>query len=188
MQRGTYSISEPVTEGYFKIPENCDVVNIEEGDTKTCKFTNEDVGFFVHSGGSGGGSVAGASIEVIEPVVETPVEAPKGEVLGATTCSAIYLNDFLYFEKKNNPDQVKLLQTFLNEELGLSLVVDGKYGRTTRNAVITFQEKYGTDILTPWAPFGLKSGKGTGNVYKTTKWKINMLKCADLKLEVPQLP
>jgi len=186
VEPGTYTITEPETEGYFSYQENCTSVSIAVGETKTCTITNNDIGFFVHSGGSGstGGSVAGASIEV----PDSTTEAPKGEVLGATTCSAIYLNDFLYFGKKNNPEQVKLLQTFLNEELGLKLVVDGKYGKSTRNAVITFQEKYGTDILTPWAPFGLKSGKGTGNVYKTTKWKINMIKCADLKLEVPQLP
>lgn len=190
LELGTYQISEPVTEGYYKVTENCEAVNITENTTKTCKFRNDDVGFFVHSGGSGstGGSVLGASTETPTPSPTTPTETPKGEVLGATSCSTIYLNDFLYFGKKNNPEQVKLLQTFLNEELGLKLVVDGKFGRTTRNAVIAFQEKYGTDVLTPWAPFGLKSGKGTGNVYKTTKWKINMIKCADLKLEVPQLP
>lgn len=190
---GSYTVTEPETTGYFNYKENCTGISLEAGETKTCTITNNDIGFFVHSGGSGstGGSVLGASTEapaIEAPVVETPAEAPKGEVLGATTCSAIYLNDFLYFGKKNNPEQVKLLQTFLNEELGLKLVVDGKYGKSTRSAVITFQEKYGTDILTPWAPFGLKSGKGTGNVYKTTKWKINMIKCADLKLEVPQLP
>ncbi len=190
LELGTYQISEPVTEGYYKVTENCEAVNITEGTIKTCKFRNDDVGFFVHSGGSGssGGQVLGASTETPAPSPTTPTETPKGEVLGATSCSTIYLNDFLYFGKKNNPEQVKLLQTFLNEELGLKLVVDGKFGRTTRNAVIAFQEKYGTDVLTPWAPFGLKSGKGTGNVYKTTKWKINMIKCADLKLEVPQLP
>lgn len=182
---GTYTITEDSVANYAALAENCTNITITAEQTTTCTFTNDD---FIHSGGSGSPApasrVAGASIEV----PDSTMEAPKGEVLGATTCSAIYLNDFLYFGKKNDPEQVKLLQTFLNEELGLKLVVDGKYGRTTRNAVITFQEKYGTDILTPWAPFGLKSGKGTGNVYKTTKWKINMIKCADLKLEAPQIP
>lgn len=114
--------------------------------------------------------------------------APQGEVLGETVCSTIYLNDFLFFRRKNNGEQVKLLQTFLNEHLNLSLVVDGVYGKSTRDAVKAFQVKYAEEVLIPWKPFGLKDETGTGNVYKTTKRKINMIKCVDLNLPIPQLP
>ncbi len=114
--------------------------------------------------------------------------APVGEVLGETVCSTIYLNDFLFFRRKNNGEQVKLLQTFLNEHMGLTLVVDGFYGKSTRDAVKAFQVKYADEVLIPWKPFGLKGELGTGNVYKTTKRKINMIKCADLNLPIPQLP
>lgn len=194
---GTYTITENDTANYAEAGLNCTDVVVTAEQTTTCTFTNDD---FVHSGGgsgpssfsSGTGTVAGASTETPSetPTTETSTTPVEGKVLGETTCSAIYLNDFLAFGKKNNPEQVKLLQIFLNEELALSpaLVVDGVFGESTKSAVIAFQEKYASEILTPWAPFGLSSGKGTGYVYKTTKWKINMIKCSDLKLVVPQLP
>jgi len=193
LEPGVYQISEPVTEGYFKVPENCDTVSIEYGETKTCSFRNEDVGFFVHSGGNSGdtgGQVLGASTE--NTATEAPKEEKKeeGKVLGATTCSTVYLNDYLFFGKNNKKGQVVLLQEFLNEHLALNpaIAVDGVYGKTTRDAVKAFQTKYVSEILTPWKQFGLKDDQPTGNVYKTTKWKINMLKCADLNLPMPQLP
>lgn len=186
---GTYTITEDSVANYAALAENCTAVVITSEQTATCTFTNDD---FIHSGGGSAapavsGSVLGASTENTDSIT---TEAPKGEVLGATTCSAIYLNDFLAFDKKNNPEQVKLLQTFLNENLSLNpaLAVDGKFGKETRKAVIAFQEKYASEILAPWVALGIPEGKGTGNVYKTTKWKINMLKCPDLKLEVPQIP
>ncbi|MFA7285335.1 MAG: peptidoglycan-binding protein [Candidatus Paceibacterota bacterium] len=186
---GTYTITEDSVANYAALAENCTAIVITSEQTATCTFTNDD---FIHSGGGSAaptvsGSVLGASTENTDSMT---TEAPKGEVLGATTCSAIYLNDFLAFDKKNNPEQVKLLQTFLNENLSLNpaLAVDGKFGKETRKAVIAFQEKYASEILAPWVALGIPEGKGTGNVYKTTKWKINMLKCPDLKLEVPQLP
>jgi len=189
---GTYDITEDGLFYYAALAENCTNIVVTEDSTATCTFTNDD---FIHSGGgpsgpstsssNGVGVVAGASTENTS---ENSSQEPVGQVLGESTCSAIYLNDFLAFGKKNSPDQVKLLQIFLNEELGLNLAIDGKFGQQTKKAVIAFQEKYASEILTPWSPFGLKSGKGTGYVYKTTKWKINMLKCSDLKLEVPQLP
>lgn len=188
---GTYTVRENDAPNYAGASVNCTDIVISEEQTTTCTFTNDD---FVHSGGGSGGAptVAGASTET--PNTGTPTDTgnqtPTGQVLGESTCSAIYLNDFLAFGKKNNPEQVKLLQIFLNEELALSpaLVVDGVFGESTKSAVIAFQEKYASEILTPWAPFGLSNGKGTGYVYKTTKWKINMIKCSDLKLVVPQLP
>jgi peptidoglycan hydrolase-like protein with peptidoglycan-binding domain len=72
--------------------------------------------------------------------------------------------------------------------MGLTLTVDGKYNKATRDAVKAFQEKYKDAVLAPWEKFGLKDGKGTGNVYKTTLRQINMLKCASLNLPMPELP
>lgn len=45
-----------------------------------------------------------------------------------------------------------------------------KFGEYTASAVVAFQEKYGSEILTPW---GLKHG--TGYVGKTTRAKLNKL-------------
>ncbi len=195
LELGVYQISEPITEGYFKVPENCDPVSIGWNETKTCSFRNEDIGFFVHSGGGegGGGSVAGAFTENTEntntPTTEqTPKEEVKGEVLGATSCNTKYLENFLFFGKNNPKLDVEKLQVFLNDDLGLDLKIDGHYGISTRNAVSAFQEKNKKEVLDPWIPFGKKDGKGTGNVYKTTLRWINMTKCPDLNLPMPELP
>lgn len=190
LETGVYSVNEPVTDGYYKVPENCDVININEGDEKVCSFRNDDVGFFIHNGGgsASGGSVLGASTE--NTTTETKKEEPKpveGKVLGDSVCTP-YLNSYMKFGVKNDTQQVKLLQTFLNENLSLSIKVDGIYGLTTKDAVIKFQEKYKADVLDPWLPFGLSNGKGTGAVYKTTLWKINSLKCEGVEIPKPQLP
>ncbi len=194
LELGTYTISEPITEGYFKVPENCDPVYITWNQTSTCSFRNEDIGFYIHSGGGegGGGSVAGAFTENTENTNTTPAETPKeeikGEVLGATSCNTKYLENFLFFGKKNPKLDVEKLQVFLNDDLGLNLKIDGHYGISTRNAVSAFQEKNKKEVLDPWIPFGKKDGKGTGNVYKTTLRWINMTKCPDLNLPMPELP
>lgn len=191
VQPGTYTITENLADGYYQISaEGCQNVTIAAGETKVCTFTNYD--YVVPTPGSGGNGLGGGAPQVLGASTEAPVEEKKeaGQVLGAgtTMCSTIYLNDYLFFGRKNNSEQVKLLQAFLNEHLGLTLTVDGVYGKTTRDAVKAFQVKYLDEVLIPWKPFGLKSEKGTGNVYKTTKRKINLIKCADLNLPIPQLP
>ncbi len=200
----------PFVTGTYKIFENnviengvgyaahydgdCDptgMVNVVDGETLECTVTNTR---FVHSGGgSGGGEVLGAQIEntttensTTNTTTENPKEEPKtgtGEVLGDSTesCTA-YLAGHLFFGKKNNTEEVKKLQTFLNEHMGLNLVVDGFYGVSTRDAVKAFQEKYPAEVLAPW---GITVG--TGNVYKTTLRWINMTKCPSLALPMPEL-
>lgn len=193
LETGTYYISEPEFSGYDRILENnCRTTVLNEGETMICDIVNNDLE--PNSSGlssvSGGGSVLGASTENTETTTnEEKKEEPKteGKVLGDTTCTP-YLTSFMKFGAKNDKEQVKLLQAFLNENLGLSLKVDGVYGISTKNAVIKFQEKYKADILDPWIPFGLKDGKGTGAVYKTTLWKVNSLKCEGVELPKPQLP
>jgi hypothetical protein len=121
--------------------------------------------------------------------ISTEKQPEGGKVLGETSCNTIYLSEYIFYQKKNNKDQVKLLQTFLNENLGIKLTVDGIYKAKSRDAVKAFQEKYKDKILAPWVKYGQSDGsKGTGNVYKTTKWWINMLKCPDLNLPMPELP
>lgn len=123
----------------------------------------------------------------------------EGEVQGATAeeaaneppagCTEPYLTSYMFFGRPNDPADVRKLQTFLNEHLGLSIPVTGFYGPLTRNAVKQFQRKYADEILKPWRDAGLlASMEGTGHVYKTTLRKINMIKCADLDLPIPTLP
>ena len=103
-----------------------------------------------------------------------------GSVLGTSTTATSqnssvcgpYLKDYMRMGLKNNPEQVRKLQTFLNKNLGLSIAVNGIFDQATFDAVEAFQKKYTTEILTPW---GISTP--TGYVYKTTLAQINALAC-----------
>ncbi len=187
LEVGRYTVTESEPEGYYRILEdNCRNIDITAGNTFYCDITNND-NHPGTGGGNSGGQVLGSSTE--NTGGSAPESKPEGEVLGATAEScAAYMNGFVFWKRKNDPEQVKLLQAFLNEHMGTTLKVDGVFGKTTRDAVKAFQEKYKDETLTPWERFGLKDGKGTGNVYKTTLRQINMIKCSSLNLPMPQLP
>jgi hypothetical protein len=113
----------------------------------------------------------------------------QGEVLGELVCSVEYLKDYLRMNKQNDPEQVRKLQEFLNNNILSNLPLTGYFGRLTHAAVEQFQLKYKEQILRPWVPYGLSNeNTPTGYVYKTTKRWINMLECPDLNLPIPQLP
>jgi hypothetical protein len=150
-------------------------------------LANKDDGSCQLSGGNGG---------------EPPPPAPQGEVLGASTtteeelplppvCAANpYLRDYLKIGKKNDVEQVKLLQNFLNEEMGANLPVTGLFGPLTKTWVKKFQKTHSADILEPWIAAGYDVGglkDGTGYVYKTTKRFINLTKCKEAEIPMPAL-
>ncbi|HWB33774.1 MAG TPA: Ig-like domain-containing protein [Candidatus Paceibacterota bacterium] len=146
------------------------------------------------TGGGGGVVVSGPlSIGYVNTNTGGSTGSTGGSVLGAETetpnsCSA-YLTGYMGYGKKNDSDQVKKLQSFLNTELGLSLTVSGTFDLPTLDAVKQFQIKYWDSILKPWVPFGLPSDHAaTGYVYKTTLRQINNIECASLNLPLPQLP
>ncbi len=93
--------------------------------------------------------------------------------MGASTCA--YLRDYLKIGWKNDPIEVLKVQVFLNvfekENLSLTSVFDN----STYEAVSRFQNKYKSDILTPWG-----HTKPTGFVYILTKKKINEIYCNTL--------
>lgn len=105
---------------------------------------------------------------------------PQGEVLGASTtaeeegdfCEEPYITDNLGYGRTNNPEQVTRLQTFLNNHMSTALAISGIFDLPTRDAVMSFQQAYASDILTPW---GITNS--TGFVYYTTRKKINELVC-----------
>lgn len=121
-----------------------------------------------------------------------------GEVLGASTeelplppqCSA-YLTTYMRYGKKNDTEEVKKLQTFLNEVMGANIPVTGYFGSLTKNWVKKFQKKYHAEIIQPWEDAGYPGSdlvEGTGYVFKTTKRWINIMKCESLKNEpMPEL-
>ena len=134
------------------------------------------------------------STGTVQPVLNIQVGAfvsgPVGQVLGASTstvpdtsklsCSTPLLTKYMRFGKPNDPAQVKLLQTFLNSEMGAGIPISGFFGSQTVSAVKAFQVKYANIILAPW-----NVTDPTGYVYKTTEWKINEINCADLKAPFP---
>jgi uncharacterized repeat protein (TIGR02543 family) len=83
-----------------------------------------------------------------------------------------YLRDYIFVGNDNNPEEVKKLQEFLNEQ-GEKLAVDGSYDADDIAAVKRFQEKYRDQILSPWGLTG-----ATGVVGRTTTAKINLMSCA----------
>ncbi len=80
------------------------------------------------------------------------------------------------FKRDLKPSQqnldIKQLQTFLSSHLDTypEKIISGNYGPMTKSAVIRFQEKYASEILTP---LGLT--KGTGIVGPYTRKKLNEL-------------
>ncbi len=131
----------------------------------------------------------------------TPPPVPAGEVLGASTstpelplpaaCAANpYLRDYMRIGMKSDVEQVKLLQTFLNEEMGATLPVSGFFGPLTKASVKKLQKANHDAIIKPWidAGYDAKSIKeGTGYVFKTTKRFINMSKCKEANIPMPAL-
>ncbi len=125
----------------------------------------------------------------------TTASTSPGEVLGATTdtpeiplpagCTP-HLKAYLKQGRKNDPEEVKKLQTILNEELGAELPVTGFFGNLTKRWVKMYQKKFETEILKPWvdAGYGEKGGlAASGYAFITTRRHINITKCEALKAE-----
>ena len=66
-------------------------------------------------------------------------------------------------------DAVLSLQSFLNDQLEMTIAEDGIYGPETTAAVAAFQETH-TDVLDVW-----NYETGTGNFYQSTRHKANEL-------------
>ncbi len=93
-----------------------------------------------------------------------------------------YLRDYITYGVDNNPEQVEKLQLFLNQHMGTDLEVDGHYGTETKAVVNDFQVKYTEEVLAPW---GIT--EPTGQVYMTTKAKINDIMCPTVVVPVPEV-
>lgn len=110
-----------------------------------------------------------------------------GEVLGAMSCTP-YISAYLKVNSVNSVEEVKKLQTFLNEFIDAKLPVTGFFGPLTFQAVKNLQFKYSDQILRPWIDQGVvKSLAPTGYVFKTTQWFINSQKCGGEALPMPIL-
>lgn len=120
--------------------------------------------------GLGGGAAS------IKPVfTSTSLKLLGGEVLGAEECPA-YLTGYITTYTKNDPEQVRLLEVFLRDGRGESVTPDGIYDALSVAAVKRFQAENVSDILAPWG-----IDYPTGQVYYTTRKKINELYCNNEK-------
>lgn len=142
------------------------------------------------TGGNGpiAGSLGGGGS--IVPAGNGPISGQGGQVLGASTttlpelpagCTAL-INSYMRMGKHNDSIEVKKLQKFLGENLGLDLPITGFFGASTDAAVRQFQVAHNPEILKPW---GISDS--TGYVYKTTQRWINLMSCSSLNLPMPEL-
>ena len=85
-----------------------------------------------------------------------------------------YLRSYIYPDRNNKPEEVKKLQSFLNDQENEKLTESGVYDEATIAAVKRFQTKYKDQILAPWG-----FTQPTGIVGRTTVIKINLMSCAE---------
>lgn len=119
--------------------------------------------------GSGGGGGGGSSAS--STTATTTAATSASSTLEMVACD-MYLTTFIKPGAKNDSEQVKRLQSLLNESEGANVVVNGEYDVNTVVAVHAFQTKYAADILAPWG-----ATKSTGFVYLTTRKKVNEVYC-----------
>jgi len=135
--------------------------------------TVKNVTYALQAGGGGGGGGQPKDEEKKSPVTTTipePTAVPpvlnSAEVqeetieitlLGSheaqekTSCEIHeFLKNPVRLGAKNNLEDVKLLEQFLNKYENTNLPVDGVYSKEDFDAVIKWQEKYSDDILKPW--------------------------------------
>jgi Domain of unknown function (DUF5011)/HYR domain/Putative peptidoglycan binding domain len=197
VEAGLHTVAEvnANTGGYFlTFGEGCSSdgsITISVGATSTCILTNrfstgssEGAPVPPSANGSGGNGPVAGSLPVL-----TAVPPPAGQVLGASTtaeeqqqsCST-NVSSYMGLGKRNNVEDVRRLQEFLNLRVGANLPITGFFGTKTRDAVKKFQNQYAIQILRPW---GIVDP--TGYVYKTTLRWINMTHCPALDLPLPKL-
>jgi hypothetical protein len=80
----------------------------------------------------------------------------------------------LSVDNDNDANQVLKLQLFLRDYEHLTVSTTGIFDASTKNAVEAFQDLYLSDIMGPWG-----ATSASGNVYITTKNKINEIVCGN---------
>lgn len=138
---------------------------------------------------TGVGEVLGIETTATSSNLNATSSAILGGETATTSCTA-YLYEHLRPGMSSHVEEVLKLQMFLNEHMGAELPVTGHYGSLTTQWVKKFQLKHYREILEPWVNAGyngIEVHEGSGAVYKTTKRHINMLKCPELNIPMPDL-
>lgn len=144
---------------------------------------------------SGGGGTSGSRFYCNDPLATNYTEDVEPNRIDNNLCrypspptpdnelscsGALFLSKPVRYGAANNPNDVKLLERYLNTYENAALTVDGVYAMNDYEAVVKWQEKYANEILKPW---GLS--KGTGYVFITSLRKIQSVHdtgCADIEL------
>lgn len=129
--------------------------------------------------GGGGGGGNGPIVGLLGGGGGGPVT--YGAVLGIATSSAptscdTYLTAFIRAGQQNDPEQVRRLQTVLQQYERAPIMVNGTYDAPTVAATRAFQGRYASEILAPW-----RLTEPTGYVYLTTRKKVNEIYCNGTK-------
>ena len=111
----------------------------------------------------------------VTPVTPSPTTTVVPVTIPSTSISVpcaldIYPTKNIRFVAQNDPAQVVLLQKYLDTYENAGLPIDGTYSKQDVAAVIAWQEKYSSDILTPW-----NLTQGTGFIYITSLRKFKAL-------------
>ena len=137
-------------------------------------------------------SLTGKAIKSFETSAQVYVFG-SGEVLGTTTSTILpssvsiaaactpLITQTMRPGLGNNPEEVKKLQTFLNQQAAANLPTTGFFGPMTTLAVKQLQARYASEIL---APVGLSVPSGL--VLTMTMNKINSLACGGMPLAAAQ--
>ena len=124
--------------------------------------------------GNAGTVGSNPSVNVVEPNPGSRSGGSSGSSYRPTisgTCS--YLNSYLNINSGSSDEmEIMKLQAFLINNENHKIDINGKFDSKTFEAVKSFQAKYANDVLTPWG-----SINPTGNVFYTTKKKVNEIYC-----------
>ncbi|MDE2188492.1 MAG: peptidoglycan-binding protein [Patescibacteria group bacterium] len=148
------------------------VVNSNESVSATFTSTSNNGGNNNGGGTTGGGGSTSSSGSYVGGGFSAVPLAGTVLTSATTSCPLITIIP-LKFGVTNNKDQVVALQIFLKDSEKLNVDITGIFDQKTLAAVSAFQQKYVVDIMGPWG-----SRTPSGEVYITTKNKINELACA----------
>lgn len=121
------------------------------------------------SGGGGGGGGGGSSGNVLGTTTPVTVDG------GGGSCG-MRITSFIKSGQKNDVEQVKRMQSILRNFETADVDENGEYDTRTLAAVRVFQQKYASEVLTPW---GIQAP--TGYVFLTTRKKLNEIYCANMQ-------
>jgi len=157
--------------------------------TNTVTATTTHFSYFTIMGGPAtavttisGMTIAEMQAKIVEILAQIKVlQAQLAALIGGTVVTGVPA-DFSFdsaLELGDSKDAVQYLQIVLNSDADTQLTASGVgssgnetvfFGSLTKAAVIKFQNKYASEVLTPW-----NLTKGTGFVGSTTRDKLNAL-------------